>query len=191
MPPLRNLVTSLILAATALPLSAQDRQRNRADRDVTKLLEEKAEAAKWRLGDGSGLLTNRKSRFFDAEDPDSPAPPPDDPTAHQLMLSVDGKKGPAIWNQDGSANEIESSTWREYLPTDEQGRIVLDLENAMMLALLHSRSYQNARETLYLNALDVSEQRFAFNSQFGFRNNSNRVSTGGNRTSDNSEGSSG
>tara|TARA_R110002096_G_scaffold114770_7_gene248817 strand:- start:4375 stop:6939 length:2565 start_codon:yes stop_codon:yes gene_type:complete len=179
--PLRNLASLLILLATALPLSAQERQRNRADRDVKHLLEEKADTAKWRLGDGSGLLTNRKSRFFDSQDPDAPAPPPDDPTAHQLMLSVDGKKGPTIWNQDGTTNIIESETWRQFLPADDEGRIILDLENAMMLALLHSRTYQNARETLYLNALDVSEQRYAFDSQFGFRNNSNRVSTGGNR----------
>src|SRR5690606_10293752 len=44
--------------------------------------------------------------------------------------------------------------------------VVLDADYAVQLALLHSDAYQNQLETLYLSALDVSAERFRFDTQF-------------------------
>ena len=42
----------------------------------------------------------------------------------------------------------------------------MDIDPAVRLALLHSPQYQQAMETLFLSALDVSSERFLFDSQF-------------------------
>jgi hypothetical protein len=42
----------------------------------------------------------------------------------------------------------------------------LSVDDAVRLALLHSKDYQQQLETLYLSALDVSIERFRFDSQF-------------------------
>jgi hypothetical protein len=53
-----------------------------------------------------------------------------------------------------------------YITVDEQGVLRLNRDDAVRLALLHSRTYQQQLETLYLSALDVSFERFRFDSQF-------------------------
>lgn len=83
------------------------------------------------------------------------------------MECVDGKRGWPHWNRNGEISSVENCTWTQYLPWDEQGKlVVLNREDAARTALLHSRSYQTALETLYLSALDVSYQRFRFDVQF-------------------------
>ena len=61
---------------------------------------------------------------------------------------------------------VENPAWPEYIEVDERGVMRVSAEDAVRLALLHSRDYQQQLETLYLSALDVSFERFRFDSQF-------------------------
>ena len=112
-----------------------------------------------------------QSRLFDPFDADRPPLPPDDPAAHTLMHCVDGKRGYRHWHRNGDAGTITASTWMECLPRDESGAVVLDVNGAMQVALSNSRDYQDELEDLYLAAMDVTFQRFRFDTQF-FASNS-------------------
>ena len=107
-----------------------------------------------------------ESRFFTEADPDHPPMPPDDPLAHQLMVRVGGKSGPAVWKPITPQDPDADAAWRERLPKDASGAVVLDLKSALRLARLNSRDFQREKEDLYLSALDVTAQRFRFSPQF-------------------------
>ena len=81
------------------------------------------------------------------------------------MHCVDCKPGYPYWHAYGDQETIENNRWQASLPIDESGKVVLDLDAAYQLALLHSTDLQEQRETLYLSALDVSLERFGFDSQ--------------------------
>ena len=81
------------------------------------------------------------------------------------MHCVNGKRGYPHWHANGDTNFVESPEWRAYLPIGENGVVKLDVERAYQMALLHSTDLQSQRETLYLSALDVSLERFGFDSQ--------------------------
>ena len=106
------------------------------------------------------------SRMFDPFNPDRPPMPDDDPVSNRYMRMVDRKKGYPLWEANGRTNTAENPQWWSYLPLDERGVLVLDVNDAVRQALLHSAAYQQAQETLYLSALDVSSERFLFDSQF-------------------------
>lgn len=106
------------------------------------------------------------SRMFDPFNPDRPPMPDDDPVANSYMRLVDRKKGYPLWEANGRTNTAENPQWWSYLPLDERGVLVLDVNDAVRQALLHSPAYQQAQETLFLSALDVSSERFLFDSQF-------------------------
>jgi hypothetical protein len=82
------------------------------------------------------------------------------------MKCVDCKPGSPCWNHLGKTPHIESPTWQDYLPRDGQGNVILDLPGAVQLALLHSPDFQEELETLYLSGLDVTFERFRFDTQF-------------------------
>ena len=172
--PIRRFLLTLTASFVALSSAfAQEFQRQRADKAAQQL-----------LGDNSDkhpVEGSEKSRFHDASDPNDPPAPKDDPEAHELMRRVDGMRGAKRWEAAGEGTPIESDRWREYLPEDGEGRVILDLENTVILALLHSRSFQSARETLYLSALDVTGQRFRFDSQFSLTNSTTETARGGQR----------
>ena len=96
--------------------------------------------------------------------------PEDDPYSHQFMHCVDGKKGWKHWHRHGNRPELENPVWRErlgeYAPINEKGEIVLSLDSALQLAYVHSPDHQDVLETLYLSALDVTTERFRFDTQF-------------------------
>ncbi len=150
----------LILAAGC----ARSYFRRSADREAQRLIAEKAADPRWALQD-TGLLPGPGSRLVDPHDIDHPPMPADDPTSHALMERVDGKRGAAKWRNPGEPPE-ESEAWRDALPRDESGDVVLNLENVVRVGLLNSRTFQQEREELYLSALDVSEERFEFDPQF-------------------------
>lgn len=107
-----------------------------------------------------------RSRFFDPFNPDRPPMPEDDPQSHQFMLMVDKKRGYPLWEANGRTNTTENPQWLNFLPLDERGVLVLSLDDSVRTALLHSPTYQQNIETLYLSALDVSSERFLLDSQF-------------------------
>jgi hypothetical protein len=139
--------------------------RRQADREVNCIIDHKSMA----LGNAPGQFridVDPKSRMFDPNSPDCPPMPPDDPISHQLMHCVDCKPGAPCWRHAGKTPYVDNPTWEEYLPRDKDGNVVLDLTGAIQVALLESPQYQQQLETLYLSGLDVTFERFRFDSQF-------------------------
>lgn len=111
-----------------------------------------------------------ESRMFDPDNPDCPPMPPDDPVSHQLMQCVYGMKGAKQWESYGHTPYVQNPCWQNQLPRNEEGAVVVDRLGAMQLALINSREYQTELENLYLAALDVTFQRYRFDAQFLFSN---------------------
>ncbi len=138
--------------------------RQRADAAARYLTDEKLSPDAWPVG-RTDIYVDPASRMFDPFDLDRPPMPPDDPASHSLMRYVDGKKGYPKWDQFGFRDEVQGPNWYQTLPQAENGTPKLDLEGAVRLSLLHSPAYQANLETLYLSALDVSFERFRFDTQ--------------------------
>ena len=138
--------------------------RRQADAEARRLVSEKASDPRWDSADGS-LEIVPESRMFNPFSSDHAPLPPDDPESHKLMHYVDGKEGYPHWHSNGDTDYVENPTWKSYLPVDENGQVVLTLDRAFQLASIHSPLLQAQRETLYLSALDVSLQRFGFDTQ--------------------------
>lgn len=106
------------------------------------------------------------SRMYDPFNPDRPPMPPDDPVSNTRMQWIDGKRAWRKWGRNGFTPVVDNQTWRSWLPYDEQGAVLLDLQGAVQVGYVHSRNYQRELEDLYLSALDVSFERFRFDAQF-------------------------
>ncbi len=139
--------------------------RNQADSEAYAIIEEKNTHPHWQMPDYS-IAIDPRSRMFNPYDPDREPMPQDDPASHEFMLRVDGKRGYAHWMANGQISDVQNPQWHIYLPLDENGVLVLDARRAVQMALLHSDNYQRQLETLYLSALDVSFERFRFDTQF-------------------------
>ena len=139
--------------------------RRQADIDAHKLIGEKINSEHWNISNYS-VFVDPRSRMFDPFAADTPPMPKDDPYSHEFMHEVNGKKGYPSWHASGSIDSVENPTWREFLPLDARGVLRLDTPTVLRLARLHSRPYQQEVEELYLSALDVSFERFRFESQF-------------------------
>ena len=157
----------LIIAIATLGVSGCSRTfyRRQADAEIYSLVDQTASDPRWPLQDYTIDIYPR-SRMYDPYDPDREPMPPDDPTAHQLMHHVDDMKGYSHWHDYGDTPYSENPCWLDSLPGNEQGQLVLDADASVRLALLHSPDYQEELEELYLSALDVSFERFRFDSQF-------------------------
>lgn len=160
-------VTLLGVASTVGLTSGCNRaqHRTKTNREAYHLIDEKI------CESGENTLPYRievdpRSRLFDPFNPDRPPMPEDDPVANQYMKMVDNKRGYPLWEANGRTNTAENPQWWSYLPLDERGVLVLNMENAARLAFLHSAPYQQNKETLFLSALDVSSERFLLDSQF-------------------------
>ena len=139
--------------------------RQQADREVNCIIDNKSIA----VGSAPGefrIDIDPRSRMYDPNSPDCPPMPPDDPVSHQLMHCVDCKPGSPCWRHMGKTPYTENPNWEDYLPRDDEGNVVLDLTGAVQLALLESPNYQEQLETLYLSGLDVTFERFRFDTQF-------------------------
>jgi hypothetical protein len=155
------LLLSLLLAAGC----TRAHYRRQADREVNAVIDDKSLAAGSAPGEFRIDLDPR-SRMFDANSPDCPPQPPDDPVSHQLMKCVDDKPGAPVWDKLGKTPFTENPSWQDNLPRDKDGNVVLDLTGAVQVALLESPLYQQQLETLYLSGLDVTFERFRFDAQF-------------------------
>lgn len=154
-----------LLCAASLSGCSRGYYRQDADEEAYRLVGNAASDPRWLLPNYT-IAADGKSRFFDPSDPDNPPMPPDDPTSHKLMHEVDHMRGYPYWHKNGEIHAVDSPDWRSYLPTNEQGELVIDHDLAIQLALVNSRDYQSQLETLYLSALDVSFERFLFDVQF-------------------------
>ena len=177
-PPQRR---SLILIGLLVLLGChRAHYREQADIHAHNLIREKSHPH-WPLDD-LRIHIDPRSRMFDPFDPDRVPMPPDDPVAHELMHHVDGKKGYAHWHANGGTLTVENPCWTDHLPLDENGVLNLSAELALELALVHSRTYQREHEELYLSALDVSAERFRFDTQFFGGHSTFYTVSGQNRT---------
>lgn len=143
--------------------------RQQADQDVACMIAEKSNDPRWAFHNFN-INIDPRSRYYDPYNPDCTPMPEDDPHLHQYMRCVDGKKGWPKWYANGQRPELENPVWREHLyeyaPVNEQGEIVLTLDSALQIAYINSPNYQETVETLYLSALDVTTERFRFDTQF-------------------------
>lgn len=143
--------------------------RNQADAEVNTIIQQSSSDPRWALG-GVNVGMDPRSRYFDPYDPDRPPMPQDDPASHRFMHCVDGMRGYPYWEVDGVRQEMENPGWRErigeYAPITEEGSVLLDRDSVLRMAYVNSTDYQDQLETLYLSALDVSTERFRFDTQF-------------------------
>ncbi|TWT72705.1 Outer membrane efflux protein [Posidoniimonas polymericola] len=156
---------SLLLALVGVVGCSRTHYRLQADSQANCVVDQKAplagsEAGRYRIG------IHPASRMFDPNDPDQPPMPPDDPASNTILQCVDGKRGAKQWQNAEQTPFIENPNWTDSLPLDEEGRLVLDLPAAVQTALLHAPDYQEEVEDLYLSALDVTFERFRFDTQF-------------------------
>ena len=138
--------------------------RLQADREAEHLVSERVEH-EYRLSDRP-VAPAFHSRLADLSDPDCGPLPPDDPAASRYMSRPYRSRGSKIWQKRGSLEAVEFDHWTKFLPQDDKGVLKLNRERSMELSLLHSREYQTAVENVYLAALPVSLQRFAFDTQW-------------------------
>ncbi len=160
----RLLVIVVLIDICAMIGCNRSYYRRQADAVAHRLITEKANDPRWDSYDGS-IEIDPQSRMFNPFSADHPPIPPDDQASHQLMSTVDGKPGYPQWHANGDTDYVASPEWMAYLPVNEKGQLVIDLNRAFQLALLHSPELQQQKETLYQSALAVSLQRFGFDTQ--------------------------
>ena len=164
-----KLIAILLAAAFISTGCSRGFYRQRADNDVARMIAEKSCDPRWSLSNFN-INIDPRSRYFDPYSDVNPPMPEDDPESHRFMHCVDGKKGWAHWHKNGNRSELENPNWQnhlgEYAPINEKGEVVLSLDSALRIAYVHSPDHQNVLETVYLSALDVTTERFAFDTQF-------------------------
>lgn len=97
------------------------------------------------------------SRLQEAKLNELPPPPKDDEGAREITERI--QKDGAY--EDGNISKtFDSGQWKESLILENNHTVRLDLASSMELALLHSREYQEQKESLYLSALGVTLERF-------------------------------
>ncbi|HEV7222243.1 MAG TPA: hypothetical protein VGN42_06035, partial [Pirellulales bacterium] len=164
-----RLVACLALAVAGLPGCARTFWRGRADREVAYLVAEKSNNPRWALPPGFNLNIDPRSRYYDPTNPDRPPLPPDDPYSHVFMHHVDGKRQAPWWHRNGELPALPNPGWRQrladYCEMTPDGEVKLDLPGAVALSYIQSPTHRTQLETLYLSALDVSTERFRFNTQ--------------------------
>ncbi len=156
---------TLSMGVSALGCTRQ-KYRAKTNAEVYYLIDQKTAESCENPIEAYRIEVDPRSRFFDPFNPDRPPMPEDDPVANQYMRMVDKKRGYPLWEANGRTNTAENPQWWAYLPLDERGVLVLSLDDAVRTALLHSPTFQQNLETLYLSALDVSSERFLLDSQF-------------------------
>lgn len=159
----------LASAPTLLCGCSQTEYRLQADLEAYETIEERNEDPRWATRK-IDIDLDPRSRYFDPYDPDHSPMPLDDPTSQQYMHVVDDLEGWEHWHENGVRSELENPQWRtalgEYVETAEDGTVKLDINSALRLAYVHSPNHQRQLETLYLSALDVSEERFNLDTRF-------------------------
>ncbi|MHB8901937.1 MAG: TolC family protein, partial [Thermoguttaceae bacterium] len=168
---------ALVLAMALLSGCSRSHYRLRADREVQCLVESGSRDPRWALEDYT-IDTDSRSRYHDPNSLDCPPMPVDDPTSHQLMHCVDGMRGYKHWHKFGDTPYADNPYWKAYLPLNEKGELVLDRRAAVQIALIHSPTYRTEVEDLYLSALNVTFERFQFDTQFFGGNDSFFTTTG-------------
>ena len=165
----RSISICILALLAILSGCSRTRYRIQADNDVGGLVAEKSNDPRWAYP-GFPIYLDPRSRFFDSTNPDRPPMPQDDPAAHEFMHRVYGMRGYPRWHENGDRWELENPEWVKLLPTyanlTDRGEVILSIDSSMKLAQIHSPDFRQQIDTLYLSALDVSAERFRFDTQF-------------------------
>ncbi len=189
---MRKLLLLLGLAMfVSLPGCTRRYYRKSADREVDSILAEKDRYPAWKI-EQYHVDPDPLARFANVFTIDRPPMPPDDPAAEALSPNPQkpGKKGQWLFEGDGYLQLIEqwdrenretapaptgkkppepssSGVYRDPLASRNPAPPYrITLEQAVELGLINSREFQDRREDLYLSALPVTVERFAFAPQF-------------------------
>ncbi len=165
---LRQNLHLILVFLTVCTVAGCHRQyyRKQADHEAYFLMDQKAAAVARPPNVPLRIDVDRRSRMFNPFDLDFQPMPLDDPASYKYMQCVDGRRGYPLWETAGLTNGAESPDWWQFLPLNEDGVLVLNAENATQIALLQSPEYQEQLEQLYFVALEVSGERFQFDTQF-------------------------
>lgn len=159
-------IFSVLVFALLLSGCSRAHYRVQADGEAHALIAEKASHVARPVNTSLRIEVDPRSRMHNPFDPDFQPMPLDDPASNRYMQCVDGRRGYPMWEAAGLTNTAENPVWWQYLPLNENGILELNSENAVRIALLHSPEYQQQLEALFLSALDVSSERFQFDTQF-------------------------
>ncbi|WP_158222773.1 TolC family protein [Rhodopirellula sp. MGV] len=143
---------------------ARSTYRRAADREAYCLIDSRQGDARWDIPNRP-VEPERQSRMYLAAEKDCGPKPPDDHGAHRYMVQPDCKKLP-YYQKIATRHDVENPIWLDYLPQSDSGEINLTQPLVIDLALLHSRDYQSQFEQVYLRALDLSINRFEFDTQW-------------------------
>ena len=147
MNPCRSISIVICLAFSLLGCSRKIDPKT-ADLEVRKLLKD-VPGFDWQPAPSSRLQEAKLNKL--------PPPPKDDEGAREITKRI--QKDGAY--EDGNISEtFDSGQWKESLNLENNRSVRLDLKRSMELALLHSREFQEQKESLYLSALGVTLERF-------------------------------
>src|SRR5262245_20958489 len=155
--------------------------RRQADYESYGAIAERNQCPAWALP-RTDITPAPNSRLADPYSHDHPPMPPDDPFAHRYMQCVYGMHGSRHWGDDGYAQSVEPSGWRETQPVDNDNALPLTPDSAVEVALVNSREYQRALEDVYLLALGLTLNRFEFDCHWFGRNTSTFTQFGSSAT---------
>ena len=169
--PLQYIVCFLVLLTVVGGAGcARSVYRQQADHEAYDLIKLQAQRLDQPANENWNVDRGEDSRLHDAENPDHPPMPEDDPVSHELM-----RVGPSKPDAQTSA---PSEAWRQALPGGGKGPVVLGRNEVVEVAARNSRDFQNAREELYLSALDLSEQKYVFEPHLGLGSTASRTELG-------------
>ncbi len=139
--------------------------RQNADRESYRLISSRQTNPLWDVPNRP-VEPQPISRMYVVRQPDCGPKPADDPAAKQYMDYPDGFNNTRTYSKIPTRAESENPVWLEYLPRGENGNIQFSQALANDLGLIHSREYQTAFESVYLQALQLSSNRFEFDTQW-------------------------
>ncbi len=146
-----------------------------ADRRVYSLIDERQEAALGeqhdiRIREDDGLIGTAGSMYSFTPSPLSADIPPEFRPTEEVAIA---EEEPAEEHNAGDVDEVTTDEeqaapmTQSIFPDDQQDRVIHNnLEQVLAYALMHGRDLQNAKEDLYLAALDLSLERHLWTPRF-------------------------
>ncbi len=156
---------ALILICVTLVGCARTDYRRRADTEANCLIASRQTDPRWNVPNRV-VEPQHHSRMYLAAEDDCGPKPIDDAAANCYMQHPDGIDNSRYYSKIQTKGHTENPVWIDYLPRNDENEIELTQAMAVALALLHSRSYQTAFESVYSSALALSGNRFEFDTQW-------------------------
>ena len=134
--------------------------RNFADRDTYGILRERLFDWRWRLPPRP-VEADPQSRMADFGNPNYEPIPPDERAARDFQISNRFPFEYHGWKKRGMA-PVEYLDWQKNIPVESGGKVLLSRDSVMRIAIHNNRDYQTSYESLYLDALALTQYRFQF-----------------------------